>query len=348
MPVGSVESIVYGVSDMDASARFYDDFGLKAIKRTPTEVVYRLEEGSRVILRMEDDPSLPPLHYAGVGAREVVYGVDSREDLEHYAARIGTDREVRWGEDGNSIHFIAEEGIPLGLRVWQRKKVLYSPDPVNAPDNVKRLNQHRRWRVRAYPKTINHVVWRVNDIHKCFQFWNERLDFRMTDYQVNAGIFARAEAAAQHHTVYFQLFTALPPFSTGFDHIAFGVEDIDEVMAGSNYMERRGYRSPLDGVGRHRIASALFCYFDNPAGGMSEYGADTDYLDDAWIPRIWEARFGGFTWTNHVPPFLPEELPWEVSLDKSLLPDGSIPEKFKYPADAIEDKSSEPGTPTGG
>lgn len=345
MPIGGVESIVYGVSDMEASARFYDDFGLKSIKRNAREVVYRLDEGSRVILRMMDDPSLPAPHYKGPGAREVVYGIDSREELELYAERIGTDREVRWGEDGNSIHFLAEENIPLGLRVWTRKPVLYSPDPVNAPDNVKRLNQHRRWRLRAMPKTINHIVWRVKDIHKCFEFWRDRMDFRMTDYQVNAGIFGRAEGASQHHTVYFQQHDALPPFTTGFDHIAFGVEDIDEVLAGSNYMERRGYTSPLNGVGRHRIASALFCYFDNPAGGMSEYGADTDYLDDQWIPRIWEARFGGFTWTNHILPFLPEELPWEVSFDKTLLPDGSIPEKFKYPAAVLEEKDHEPDTP---
>lgn len=348
MPLGGVESIVYGVADMAASTRFYDDFGLKSVRRTDDEVVYRLEEGSRVILRRIDDPSLPAPHYEGSGVRETFYGVDTREELDHYAERIGIDREVRRSDDGNTIHFIAEGGIPLGLRVWTRSKVLYNPDPVNAPDNVKRLNQHRRWRVRAAPKTINHVVWRVEDIHKCLAFWRDRMDFRLTDYQVDTGLFGRPPGASQHHTVYFQKFDVLPPYTIGFDHVAFGVEDIDEVYAGWNYMERRGYRNPLGGVGRHRIASALFCYFDAPCGGMAEYGADTDYLDDNWVPRIWEARFGGFTWTSRILPFLPEELPWEVKFNQGTLPQGAIPEKFVYPDQIVEEKKSEPDVPATG
>lgn len=345
MPLGGVESVVYGVSDLAASTRFYDDFGLKSVSRNDKEVVYRLEEGSRIILRKIDDPSLPPHHYVGSGVRETFYGVDTREELDEYAARIGTDREVRRSQDGNRIHFIADGDIPLGLAVWTRRPVLYAPDPVNAPDNIKRLNQHRRWRVRAGPKTINHVVWRVDDIHATFAFWRDRLDFRLTDYQENAGIFGRAPGANQHHVVYFQQKDALPPFTTGFDHVAFGVEDIDEVYAGWNYMERRGWRNPLGGVGRHRIASALFCYFDAPCGGMAEYGADTDYLDDNWIPRVWEARFGGFTWTSNILPFLPEELPWEVKLDQTTLPQGGVPDRYQYPPVVQEEKKHAPSVP---
>ena len=75
---------------------------------------------------------------------------------------LAVDREVRRDDDG-TIHFTSDCGIPLGMRVWQRTPVVYSPDPVNAADNVKRLNQHRRWRVKARPKTINHVVWRVQN-----------------------------------------------------------------------------------------------------------------------------------------------------------------------------------------
>lgn len=329
MPIGGVESICYGVVDLPASTQFYDDFGLKSFRRTTDETVYRLEEGSRVILRHIDDPRLPPPHYEGSGVRETIFGVDSLEELEGYAARIAVDREVRSSDDGQTIHFLSDCGIPLGLRVWTRRKVVYSPDPVNAPDNIKRLNQHRRWRVRAEPKTINHIVWRTKDFDASFAFFRDRLDFRMSDYQINAGVFGRAPGINQHHIVYFQKFDALgpPPWSPGFDHVAFGVEDIDEVYAGWNYMERRGYRNPLSGVGRHRIASALFCYFDAPCGGMAEYGADTDYLDDSWVPRIWEASFGGFMWTSRVLPFLPEEVEWNVNFDQSRLPKGAIPEK---------------------
>lgn len=345
MPVGGVESLVYGVADLTASIKFYEDFGLSLARQSESEAVFRLEEGSRVILKKIDDPTLPAPHYEGSGVRETIYGVDTAEELAEYAERIGVDREVRWSDNRTTIHFMADEGIPLGLRIWTRRKVTYAPDPVNAPDNVKRFNQHRRWRVRAAPKTINHTVWRVNDIDKVFAFYRDRLDFRPTDYQPNIGIFARAPGVSQHHVVYFQNKNALPPFSTGFDHVAYGVEDIDEVYAGWNYMERRGYRNPFGGVGRHRIASALFCYFDAPCGGMVEYGADTDYLDDSWVPRIWEPRFGGFSWTSHILPYLPEELPWEVKLDQATLPQGGIPEKYVYPPKVAVEKKSQPSLP---
>lgn len=327
MPIGAIENVIYGVADMAAATQFYDDFGLHAIQRSPEETVYRLEEGSRVILRLQDDPSLPPPHYEGNGVRLTTYGISSREELEGYARRLAADREVVFSADGNTIRFEGPEGIPLALTVWARTKVTYSPAPVNAPDNVQRLNQHRRWYVRARPKTINHIVWRVKDIDACMKFFCERLDFRLTDSQIDAGHFVRAPGASQHHSAYFQQFDALPPYTIGFDHVAFGVEDIDEVHAGMLYMHRRGYTSPLGGVGRHRIASALFCYFFNPCGGMAEYGADTDYLDDNWVPRVWEARFGGFTWTGQLQPFLPEELEWKVAFNPAHTPDGSIPSK---------------------
>ena len=231
-------------------------------------------------------------------------------------------------DDDGTIHFTSDCGIPLGVRVWQRTPVVYSPDPVNASDNVKRLNQHRRWRVKARPKTINHVVWRVQNFEDSWVFFRDRLGFKLSDYQIDAGIFGRSPGTSQHHVVYFQQFDVLgpPPHRTGFDHVCYGVEDVDELFAGWNYMaRRRGWGNPFGGPGRHRIASAMFCYLFAPCGGMAEYGADTDYLDDNWVPRRWERSFGGFMWTSQILPFLPEEVEWNVTFDTTDLPDGTVP-----------------------
>lgn len=328
MPIGSIESVVYGTDDIDAAVAFYDDFGLALHSRTDTEAVYRLDEGSRVILRRADDPSLPAPHYDGNGVRETVFGITSAAELEALAASLATDRDVRRDDDG-TIHFTSDCGIPLGVRVWARTPVVYSPDPVNAADNVKRLNQHRRWRVRARPKTINHVVWRVTNFEESWVYFRDRLGFRMSDYQIDAGIFGRPPGAGQHHVVYFQQFDVLgpPPWTTGFDHVCYGVEDVDELFAGWNYMAKPCWSGPFGGPGRHRIASAMFCYLFPPCGGMAEYGADTDYLDDSWVPRRWERSFGGFMWTAQLLPFLPEEVEWNVTFDPGGLPDGSVPVK---------------------
>ena len=44
MPIGSIESVVYGTDDIDAAVAFYDDFGLTLKSRSDTEAIYRLEE----------------------------------------------------------------------------------------------------------------------------------------------------------------------------------------------------------------------------------------------------------------------------------------------------------------
>jgi hypothetical protein len=98
-----------------------------------------------------------------------------------------------------------------------------------------------------------------------------------------------------------------------FDHACFGVEDIDERMAGANPMQALGYESRL-GIGRHRIASSLFYYIVNPCGGEAEYGADMDHLDDRWIPREWEPIFGSASWVGRRPSALPHEASWDVRL----------------------------------
>ena len=328
MSIGGIERIIYGVDDLTAAAQFYDDFGLTCFSKENDEVVYRLEEGSKVVIRHKDDARLPAHYYEGNGVRETIWGVDSKEELKAYAAELSKDREVRWDDDGNTIHFIADPNIPVGLTVWSRKPVCYSPDPVNAPDNVKRLNQHRRWRVRARPKTINHIVFRVADPEVCKNFFVDRLDFRVTDIQPPVGIYIRAQGFSQHHSIFFLKHDELPPFHLGIDHVAFGVEDIDEVAAGWNYMERRGYKSPMEGIGRHRLSSALFCYISSPLGCMSEYHADPDFLDDNWVPRVWKTPvFGAFMWVAKILPFLQEEPEWNVEFEKSGLPDGTIPEK---------------------
>ncbi|MNV45918.1 hypothetical protein D3C71_1377300 [compost metagenome] len=52
-------------------------------------------------------------------------------------------------------------------------------------------------------------------------------------------------------------------------------------------MARRGWDTQL-GPGRHPVSSAYFWYFKNPAGGLIEYYADEDHLDERWQPREFE------------------------------------------------------------
>lgn len=319
MAILGIESLVFGVEDMGLCARFWDDYGLNPVSRSASEMVWDVASGSRVVVRPIDDPSLPPSITTGSTVRETVLGVDTAEALEQLCSNL-TDCELTRDADGTA-HFAAPDGNRFGLRVWAKKPVLCAPDPVNAPDRIVRLNQHRKWRNRCRPKTINHAVYYSEDYVAAYEFFRDRLGFVMTDHAKANGVFARADGTFEHHTL-FWVTTAHPPLHKrrGFNHCAFGVEDIDELMVGANFMQDKGWsdeRRFAERLNRHRISSAMYYYFPNPNGGDAEYHADTDYLDSGWIPRVWETQFGASMWGMKSPGFNRDgfKMSWDVALD---------------------------------
>jgi len=325
MAIVGIDTALFGVPDMAQTARFFEDMGLPVFRRSADEVHFRLEEGSNLIVRHADHPSVPRSVLCPGGMQEIILGVDTQQSLDALVADLGRDRDVKPGADG-AHRFLSDCGIPLGLRVFNRRKVQFAPDPVNAAGNIQRFNQLRKWRRRAQPKTINHFVFAVKDFRKSFAFFRDRLGFRLTDYQTDIGIYSRFDGAFEHHNMFLADCT-LPgmPGKPGFHHINFGLEDIDEVMVGANYMTRRGWQPGFLGNGRHRISSALFSYWKIPGGGEGEFGADTDYVDDGWQPRQWEFRFGTAIWMQQLVDFMFEEPAWDVKFldDASLTGDRS-------------------------
>lgn len=323
MSILGVESVVFAVADLDENIRFWSDFGLPLAYRDAREAVFALASGSRVILRRHGDPALPsPDPFTGSGLKETIWGVDTRENLERFVAGLQVDREVRRDPDGTA-HCVAPDGQPFGLRVWAKKPVVSNSSPVNSPGNIQRLNQHRIWRDKAIPKTINHVVFFSPDYVGSFEFYRDRLGFRYSDHSKGVGIFARPEGTFEHHSI-FWVNCDLPIAPDGFKfmHIAFGMDDIDEVMLGANLMEHRGWKNTSHnsggGISRHRISSAIYYYCDIPEhAGEAEYHADTDYLDDSWVPRAWDFKFGSLLWSNNAPPiFRGDDIPWDMTFDR--------------------------------
>lgn len=330
MSILGVESVVFGVDQLDLCARFWRDFGLNPLSSSDTEHVFEVPSGSRVIIRGGEDPSLPPRPFARNGVWLTVWGVDTQANLENLVSQLQSVVNVRRDNDGAAF-FTAPDGQPLGLRVWAKRRVASYPDAVNAPDNIKRFNQHRQWRHKALPKTLNHVVFFSPDYVGAFEFYRDYLGFRLTDHSKGLGIFARADGTNEHHSI-FWVNGDLPfaPGGHGFMHLAFGVDDIDEVMLGANIMEKRGWKNTSmnssGGISRHRISSAIYYYLDNPNGGEAEYHADTDYLDDNWVPRAWNLKFGALLWANNaLGIFRDQDIPWDVEFD----PEGASFEPFR-------------------
>ena len=336
MAILGVESAIFGVDDLELCTRFWTDFGLTPLSQTADESVFEVASGSKIVVRRRGDPRLPTYYADKVGIHETIWGVDTQEALDALVADLSRDREVRLDDDGVA-HLHCDDGMPIGLRVWRKRQVVSQPDPVNAPGAIRRLNLHRKWRRRALPKTINHVVFFVHDYVGSLEFFIERLGFRYTDHSRGAGAFARADGANEHHSIFF-VSTSLPvaPDHPGFMHIAFGLEDIDELMLGVNQMDMRGWKNESvnssGGLSRHRISSAIYYYFDNPNGGEAEYHVDTDYLDDNWTPRVWDWKFGSLLWATRTPSFWQGEVEWDVQFD----PNRASLEPFRRQAEATK------------
>ena len=325
MAIIGIQSLVYGVEDVAECTRFFVDFGLPLVSGDAQESLFRLDDGSEVRIRLLADKRLPECALVGPGVWEVILGVDTHEALEALVKDLGRDRRVVSDADGVA-HFLSDCGLPLALSVFRKKAVVNAPDPLNAPGVVQRLNTHRKWRTRARPKTIQHVVFAVKDFRASFEFFRDRLNFRLSDYQHGFGIYSRAEGSNSHHNL-FLLNASLPfPEMDGqprFHHANFGVEDIDEVMVGANYMERKGWPKSHLGLGRHRIDSALFLYLPCPAGGEAEYGADGDFIDDNWVAREWPVPLFAFAhFVHNLPAWLLDPPAWEIGyLVTGELPD---------------------------
>lgn len=291
MAITGILDIVYGVDDLETCIRFYETFGLNLHHRDVRGADFLLPDGASVRLRASSDPELPRAFENTPGVRQLTWAVDSSDSLAAIESDLRRDRDVQ--RNGDSLHCLDDAGIPLVLRVATPRPVHSPAETSNAPGRVERWNRHRKWYDRAEPKLMQHVVFCHPDVRKAAAFYVNRLNFRISDIQDGAGYFLRADGRNEHHNIFWQ-----PGKAAGFRHVAFGVENIDELMIGANEMQRHGWKSAL-GLGRHRISSTFFYYIPNPCGGDAEYSTDTDYLDDDWRARVWGRSFGYIYWASH-------------------------------------------------
>lgn len=326
MPIIGIETLLYGVDDVDRCNAFFEDFGLPLTEKSSSHGRFQLPEGSTVDIRHISDADLPKSEVVGTGVREVIWGVDTPQSLEALVTRVSSLVAVRRDDDGTA-HFLTPCGLAMGLRLFHRRPVVTAPDPLNSPGSVTRLNRPRRWWTRARPKVIAHVVFAVKDFDQSHLFFRDYLDFRLSDYQREYGTYLRAAGSGNHHNLFLvNANLPMPGFdgNVRFHHSNFGVEDIDEIMVGANYMTRRGWDPSHFGLGRHRIDSALFYYLPCPTGGEAEYGCDGDQLDDSWIPRDWEVpTFAYVSFLHNLPEFLDVEPAWTVKFLEGSVPDGT-------------------------
>jgi catechol 2,3-dioxygenase-like lactoylglutathione lyase family enzyme len=277
MSVTNLEAVTFGVTDVEACRRFWTDFGLQETEHAAGSA-FACQDGSGVVLRRADDPTLPPAIESGATLRESTFGVRTAADLERIAAELAKDRKVTKDEDG-TIHAIDPLGFPIAFRISRRIPVAAPTLKFNTPGHPDRINTRGAFVKQVRPLEMTHVVFMIDNTDEIVPFYVDRLGFIVSDCYPGRGYFLRGGASSHHHNL-FLLNVGKKP---GFHHVAFELGSIHELFGGGLNMTKRGWRTAL-GPGRHPISSCYFWYFHNPCGGAAEYDFDSDVVDASWKP----------------------------------------------------------------
>jgi len=294
MGIQRIESVTYSVLDLDECVRFFEDFGLALAERDDTRAALKTLAGQRIYLDTEAPALLPPPVEHLPTIREVVWGVDTADELDRLSANVSADRAVTETPDGVR-HFADESGFGVGL-------ALAGPNG-HEPRDLRRGNTAGA--VTRWNDSIHHLE-RVSPIRMCHvalniaktgreaanAFYTDRLEFIPRDVVKPMGTFMQCEGDDDQHN----LLLCHRPDKIGHNHVSFEVPGFDDVIEGGNHMIERGWREARR-LGRHTVGSNVFRFVHAPCGGRVELAADMDRVDDDYGTRIHETTPPHHIWT---------------------------------------------------
>ncbi|VCU70414.1 Glyoxalase/Bleomycin resistance protein/Dioxygenase superfamily protein [Pigmentiphaga humi] len=297
MTIERIESVTYGVEDVELCTRFMTDVGLEPVDAGRSGATFRTPVNQFVRILRADDASLPPRSSAGSNVREVAWGVGTQAALDALAAELGRDREVSV-DAGGVVRTRDESGYGVALRLSDKVEAADPPRRTNQLGHVERRNEGVTPYGRARPLRIVHAAWDVLDAghEQAQRFYLDRLRFRAIDTVRPMGTFMQCEGDIEHHN----LLLCHRTNALGINHIAFEVHDIDEVVEGGNYMIAQGWKESRR-LGRHNLGSNVFRMFQSPAGGRIEFASDMDRMDKDFVPRHWEKTPQHHLWMLKIP-----------------------------------------------
>ena len=137
-------------------------------------------------------------------------------------------------------------------------------------------------RGEAIPVGLSHIVLHSTDVPALAKFYEDALGFRLSDWIAEFMVFLRCNPA--HHRI------AIMRGPAALNHIAFGVNSVDDLMRGLARLTRDGVKL-FWGPGRHTAGDNTFSYYNSPNGNAVEYTSDLEDVDEAtWVPTIYPMR----------------------------------------------------------
>jgi len=278
--IEDVAFVRFRAPDLAEMRAFLGDFGLVVVEADDRRIVSRAGGPSPVTHIVE----LGEPGFAGMGFRAA-----SLDDLralaeaegvaiEPFDAPGGGQRVRLTDPDGHLVEVVAAQTPAPPLPLPGR-------EPWNSERAHDRLRRTKRVAAGAsHVVRLGHVVLNVSDFRASEAWYKRRFGFITSDEialspQLSVGAFLRCdrgEIPTDHHT----LFLLQNPKGPGFNHAAFEVADLDDLMLGHQKLQDAGRRAEW-GVGRHLLGSQVFDYWRDPWGHTLEHWTDGDLFTAA-------------------------------------------------------------------
>jgi len=279
MQIFGIEEITFGAIDLAKCRQFFLDWGLELVSETHQTLTFECLNGCRVIVAHSDTPGLAQGVEADPTLREVVWGVAHAHELDELRATFKS--LPNFYDTTQRIGCTDPNGLSMRVQVTQKRPVNVVCAQTNTWGQHNRINQASPAYDRAQPIEVGHVVFFVTDLAATTAFYEKYLGFVVSDRYPGRGHFLRCAPEGGHHNLFL---LQLPQPRAGLNHVAFTVRDLHEVFGGGLHMSRCGWDTEL-GPGKHPISSAIFWYFNSPAGALVEYYTDEDELTADWQAR---------------------------------------------------------------
>jgi catechol 2,3-dioxygenase-like lactoylglutathione lyase family enzyme len=303
--VRDIAYVRYAAPDLHRMEAFLKDFGLSRAARTDRALYMRAAD------------TQPFAHVTELAAAPATIGfgllANSATDLDQAASQFGVPVEASMAPGGGRrVRLKDPSGFEVDIVHGQQANAAL---PLRAPVATNPYTGRNRFggvvRLAPKPSTVvrlGHVAVLVKDYKASLLFY-QQLGFRESDTlyvgqpENRIASFMRCGLGAEysdHHTI------ALIQSQDGqarFDHSAFEVLDLDDIMQGQAFLRSRGHEHSW-GLGRHIQGSQLFDYWRDPYGHKIEHWTDGDLVNDD--TPVGNAAFTEAELSQWAPPLSPE------------------------------------------
>lgn len=302
--IEDIAFVGFRAPDLDRMRSFMEDFGGAVVEQTE----------QRLFVRGYSDAPFVHMTELGDPAFEVLgLRASSVDDLAALGREVGkSPASLDAPGGGLFIDLTDPDGHLIRVVAGQTPATALAHEPPaswNFVSQKPRLRANKR--VEQGPAKImrlGHCVLNVSDFRTSEAWYKRHFGFITSDEievapGISMGAFLRCDRGdtpTDHHT----LFLAQLPSGPGFNHAAFEVRDIEDVLAGHARLSAQGHDQAW-GVGRHYLGSQVFDYWRDPWGHTVEHWTDGDMFIAADGSRVGQMEeLLGVQWGPAIPEHL--------------------------------------------